>query len=687
MADNKWFEKPMRIGAMQWCQGDDALKVPEVLEEGGFNVEQLLHLIATEQSIVAVFNNERDGAILSEYIRKSKDIGTRIILYFNAHIIDRQEAENKPEWVQRHKNGEAISAYDTYFLTCVNSSWRNEFMKRIEEGLDYNLDGIFLDGPIFFNSGCYCSECRRLFSEIYSHSLEDATQFEMREFKTAGIARFVKDVKNVIQRKGKETILYANSHGLSPNVTGCDIDGIYPYVDFLGTEGGFVFYTDPNKVSIWKGSQNAKYLETKAKGKPVVIFTAGNHCPWARCMHTPEESRLLFASAVANGANVWYGIHGHLDVLSTPGGKAAYEFNRFLARNEEYYEKTESCPDAAIVWSKNTIHTFFEDIEKTDFTEAEIRDAEYEHGSFLHEFKGIYDIMVRNHTQFTVIDEKCILEDDIGKFKMIVLPNASCLGKDACRKIEDYVRGGGTIVSTMAASLFDERGNRFEKPLLSDVQGIEKVEEILTYKRGCSYMHIEGTEWVTEGLSSSVTAGFSKSLKCEFSKNVEILASMYEPMEGVYSVFPEDKYPAVAATEYGKGRSIYIAGGIGETYSKLGINDMKKLFKNILDKYTKPDIIINNAYETVEVELRKQTEKNRLLIHFVNFTGCMQRPLDRIIPCNDLKVSLKLEKKAARVFSLYNSFNLEFSTNANGIEFTVPSISEYELVVVQLEEM
>lgn len=685
MTDGKWFENPMRIGAIQWSQGENTFKVPDILNDGGFNVEQLLHILASEGNIAAVFNNERDGIKLKEYIKKSKELGTRIILYYNAHIVGRQDAENNPNWVQRHKDGEAISAYDTYFHTCVNSKWRDEFLKRVEEGLDYGLDGIFLDGPIFFNKGCFCSVCRSIFEERYNHSLTDATPNEMREFKTDGIARFIKDVRELIRSSGKDTILYANSHGLSPNVTGCDIDGIYPYVDFLGAEGGFIFYTDPNKVSIWKGSQNAKYLETKARGKPVVIFMAGNHCPWARQMHTPEESRLLFASAVANGANVWYGIHGHLDTLSTPGGKAAYEFSKFLKKNEEYYVKTSSCPDAAIFWSKNTIHTFFEDVEKTDFTEKEVRNADYEHGSYMSEFKGIYDIMVRNHTQFTIIDEHYIKYDDMSRFKVIVLPNAVCMDRDACTKIQDYIRAGGTIVSTMASSLCDDAGNKLEKPQLSDVFGIERVDGILSYKRGCSYLKIEDAGWFADGLSSEVTAGFSKTMKCSFKEGVKILASMYEPMDGVYDMFPTVTYPAVTVSQYGKGHGIFIGGGLGETLAKLGITDMKKMFGNIINRYANSSIKVENAYETVEVELRNQPLKSRYLIHFVNFTGFMQRPIDTVIPCRDIKVFLKLDKEVVSVSSVYNAGSLDFKVVEEGIEFIVPVIDEYELVAVQME--
>ncbi|MEN6316835.1 MAG: alpha-amylase family protein [Clostridiaceae bacterium] len=680
---NQLYSEPMRIGAVQWEQGDRMFEIPEILSDGGFNVEQLLHVVG--DGVMGLFDAERDAKNLKNYIRKSNELGTKIILYFNAHMIETDTYGKRPEWAQRHKNGEYISAYDTYVLACVNSTWRDDFMGKVACTLDYGIEGIFLDGPIFFRTGCYCNACREKFKAAYEHDMDIATDAELREFKTNSIADFVKDVKCIIDRHGGNEILYANSTGLAPNVTGCDIDGIYPYVDFIGTEGGFMFYKNPNEVSLWKCSKSAKYLESKAKGKPTVIFSAAHHSPWARCIHTPQESKLLMASTVANGANLWYGIHGPIELSLTPGCKAVFEFNRFLAENAEYYNKTKSNADAAIVWSKNTIHAFPEDVDESDFTQKEKRNSKYEFGSFSDEFEGFCDIMTRNHTQFTIIDDKCINEDDLSRFNMIVLPNVSCLSEKECTRIREYVQNGGTIISTLATSFFDECGNVRNMPLLADVFGIDAVEGTFKYKNGCTYMELEGSDRIKAGLSSAITSGCHKSVKCKFREDSTVLACMYYPMAGSYEKFPTKKYPSIVLSNYGKGKSIYISGGIGETYFNYGMNDLKKLIKNILSEYNESSFAVENAYETVEVEMRVQNDCNRALIHFVNYTGCMQRPIDKVIPCSDIKVLLKSDKEISEIYTAYSRKKLEYSVCDNYIEFTVPLVNEYELAVIQFK--
>lgn len=684
MNQPKWYEMPMRIGAFQWSQGKDMFKVPDVLAEGGFNVEQLLHLVAKNESLgLTVFDPEIDGDNLLKYVEKSHKLGIKIILYYNAHMIEKKFIEKNPDWAQTSKSGEQLKAYEKFIFTCPNSPWRDYLMKSIDTVLDYGIDGIFLDGPVFMSDGCYCKECRKLFEEQFNHSMDNASDREMRDFKTKHIARILKDIKEIINKKSPETILYANSNGLYANVTGCDIDAIYPYIDLIGTEGGFIFYSDPNDVSIWQEARNSKYIDSKSKGKPTVIFCAGNHYPWARYMHTPEESRLLFASAVANGANVWYGIHGPMELLNSPGGKAAYEFNRFLKKNEEYYKKTERIADVALVWSKDTLHEFPGDIQKRDFTNAKKQTQTYEYGDYLKEFHGMYDILTRNHCEFAIIGEKEIAEDDLSKFKMIILPNVSCLSKKNAERLKEYVKNGGHLFSTLASSFYDEIGNDIGNPSLSDVFGLKCKGQAYHHNPGCNYIEYTDNEWVLSGMNDKLSAGWNISLRNEYKNDAEILAYMYEPLNGVYDVFPTKKYPSVILNHYGKGTSVYVSGGVGQTYTSYCPFDVKKFVDNILKHFVDPAVRVENVFESVDVELRQQKESGRKLLHFVNYTGCMKRPIENIRQCSGAKVYLKTDSSVKKVFSVYNPANVDFKQFSDHIEFTVPTFAEYELVVIE----
>jgi Beta-galactosidase trimerisation domain. len=686
MNNTKWYNRPLRIGAMQWNQDFNTFKVPEVLAKGGFNTEQLLHILSGDDNLGAtVFDSCRDSKTLSEYIRISREKNIRIILYFNAHMMDVTAYQQNNGWAQKNISKEPLMAYEKFILTCVNSGWRDWFMNSVRTALDYGIDGIFLDGPIFGRDGCYCDQCSTLFKEKFKHPIENATSQETRAFKTESIAGFIRDVQKVIKSSGYDAILYANSHGLSANITGCDIDAIYPYVDFLGTEGGFMYYGNPNNISLWYGSRNAKYLDEKSKGKPAIIFAAGNTCPWTRYMHTQEESRLLFASAVANGANVWYGIHGPLEVLDTPGGKAAYEFNRYLAENEEYYAGTRKISDMALLWSKNTIHAFPGNIQKSDFVQCEEVKVNYTLGNYLNEFNGFYEMLTRKHMQFSIIDEKAIAENTLSRFKMLIMPNVCCISDNESNIIKDYVANGGIILATSGTSYMEENGKSRSIPSLADIFGIKEVQEVFNYKLGCSYMKLSNDAALLENTPASLMVGPSTSVKCNYINDVNVKGIQYMPMNGGYDIFPSESFPTLIVNNYGKGKVIYISGSLGEAYYNFLPDALKILVENLIKSSISLTLEIENAYESIEIEARIQPEYNRLLLHFVNYTGQMQRPINKIIPCRDINIKLKTSERVAGIKALYDKRDISFEFTEEGIRFSLDILHEYELVVIQLE--
>lgn len=677
-----WIHDNLRIGALQWALGDETFQAPEVLHKNGFNVEQLCHVIQGD-SLTTVFSPEENAEDLARYMELCKKYGTRVILYFNAHCVPTTIIDKHPEYAQRFADGKAVPAYGSLSMTCVNSPWRSVFMESVSQALEYGIDGVFLDGPIFSGAGCCCESCKKMFKEKYNTDITQGTFRQLTEFHTDSIASFVADAKKTIMGIRPEVVVYANSTGLAQNVTGCDLDAVFPHVDLIGTEGGFMFYYDPNDTSLWKGASNANYLESKSFGKPYVIFDAGNHCSWARSMHTRSETRLMFASAVANGAQVWYGLHGPLDTLDTVGGKAACEMNLFLQKNAKHYSKTKRVKKLALLWAKQTMDAFPEEVEQTDFTTQVKRQQNEDRGNFFPEFKGFYDLLVRNHIQVAVIDEKNIRNGELSDFTHLVVPNAFCMAEDVAGHIKDFVKGGGNLLSTMATSFYDVDGEPYDKPLLADVIGLAKVKGAHTHGLGCSYMRMPEEGRAATGLKERI-AGCQKILRCEFSPSVQVLADSYEPMDGAYAPVTTDSFPLLVQNKYGNGTSTYIAANLGETYIEYGVDDLKILATWICGMNLDSDLRLEGAYESMMAELRSQPSTNSMLLHLVNYTGHMRRPITQVIPCKGVKAAVRTGADVRRVFTLVSEQELAFDMKDGFVNFTVPDIDEYEVVIIEM---
>ena len=666
--------RQLRIAAIQCAHGEDEMfTIPGILDRGLFDVEQLPYF-----HISAGGEKDKPDEKITRYIEAS---GNRdIILYLNAHCFGRKVLDEHPDWAQYDKSGSAVSAYDSAFLACVNSAWRDEFLfKDVAFALMHPIGGIFLDGPLFNGGGCYCPACRGLFLEEFGKDIENADQTDMRQFKSRHIGRILRDIRVLIDKSGKTAALYVNNAALSENVTGCSVDSVYPYVDFLGTEGGFMFYGDPNRVSLWKTSESARYLESKAYGKPYVIFCAGDHKPWSRVMHTADETRAMYATVAANGAGMWYGIHGKINQFDTPGGRAAFEFNRFLAENENYYANTRRIADTALVWSKNTINAMPESVEKTDFTDKRDNKILRASGSFQNEFHGFFDCLMRLHCQFKTIDEDNIITDDLSAYKTVILPNAVCLSDEAARGLERYVRGGGRLIATGATGFYDENGRLRDTPVLAGFIGMAGAPEPVSYNGGCGYMDI-AAGWLDKNTNIQGIPGFNNAFKTTYAVGTETLAYLREPMSGRYDDFREERFPCVTSKKSGAGTCVYIAGDFGATYFNHGVVDFKVMLKNLLAHEAESGLYIENAYESVEVVRRSFTGGE--ILHFVNYTGAMRRPIENVIPCKDIKINMNYNKPVGRVYELWSKHKLPFEQTNGVLRFGFDLNGVYGAVVI-----
>ena len=77
--DRKWYEKPLRIAALQ-CNYEEGrtLDVVDKWADAGFNAEQLFHPMA--ESYTAVYKSETHRGLLVKYLAKARRRGLRVWL-------------------------------------------------------------------------------------------------------------------------------------------------------------------------------------------------------------------------------------------------------------------------------------------------------------------------------------------------------------------------------------------------------------------------------------------------------------------------------------------------------------------------------------------------------------------------------------------------------------------------------
>ena len=690
----RWYEKPLRIadlGAMPWKfeTVQEAVKMVERKKNLHFNAEHFcaFEYEGGERGMFYFASSVADRVpldLLGPYLAEAHRAGIKVLIYFNVHWFSLDFGRRHPDWVQLKRDGTPISdIYGLGMSPCVNSpGYRAWAFQVIRDLARYEIDGIFLDGPVFQPGTCYCTACRDKFRASFGRELpawedwEDQGWRDFIEFRYQSIAEFMRDSRAALKEIRPEAIIYMNGQGLWPGWPGGrDNRRLAEYQDLIGAEGGFI-YGDLRQEALWKPAMSAKLLETQAAGKPTVVFMAGKNCAWNHYLLTPMETELLYADTIAHGASPWYGIF--YENSTGEGTQAAGRMNELIERSSEYLERTSSIAKIGLMWSVRTADFYRATIPLTDFTWSAKKSTEQvKVGDHFKGFSGYFEALTRRHLIFDVLDEQAI-EEKIGNYQVLILPNVACMSDAVARRIAAWVRDGGTLIATFETSCYDEWGNRREKPALEEIlgcqfRGIEGPCNIDYFDRGVGPLFdgIDAPYIPSPRFRSLVTTTTGQALAFYRGK----FPAAYQPMPAL------SQNPAVVENVAGKGKVIYFCGNIEESYFEYHLPEHEHLMTVPVSRASTP-LLETDAPSSVEISLRVQREQGRLIVHLVNFTGEMTRPFQRVIPLSDITIRLPWVKNARRAFTLRERKELEWKVEP-GFETRISLPGSYDAIVIE----
>ncbi|MBE5781726.1 MAG: hypothetical protein E7329_00255 [Clostridiales bacterium] len=691
-----WQEQPLTISAVQCNLGDDDNWVlDEYVAKYGFNTEQNLHLVANENSHFGYYSEEKHGKKLDAYLKKAHAHGIREIVYYNTHSISEQTSSEHPDWLQLTKDGQPMKAYSIYNLVCVNPNgpWHKNFLKEIEHLARHDIDGIFLDGPIMRDNGCYCDVCRADFEKRFGHSIYEGTRIELQTMRIESATRHVKETHDIVKSINPEIALYLNNSALRADITGSSTRKLYDYVDIIGAEGGFHEHR-MGAAGLWQLSSKAKHLEciegdTLAGKKPIVCFFAGNVSGISYYLHTPAETLLAYAQSYSNGSNVWYGVHfSASEFINTQSARTAKEMNEFVLGHRDIFGPSKVCARVALMWSQHTANNYASSVEDSDFVAAR-KSGFAERGDHFGELISVYDMLIRNHVQFDIIDEVSVLNGTIKQYDSVILPEVACLSDETAKLIAEYVAGGGNLLANFDVGMYNEDGSYAFQSKLADVLGIRGEPRIhLSPFIGVAYLFQEKNDPLLAPLTFPRIPAPILNAEWNYADDAQVLMRVNYPMAGRYTPLPGDdeRYPALTKHAYGKGTAYYFSGNYGETAAThRNIVEYGKIIRRFVD-LTSRSTVVSDASGLYEVVLRRQ--KDRFILHIINLTSAMSRPIEAVTPLYNVSFTLNLEgfgieKDRFSIHSIRGAKVENVCESGWQISFTLNKIDAYEIIVIE----
>lgn len=690
MTENKWYEKPLRI-AHYFCMGSGK----------GETAEQFVDDMA-KLNVNAIHFDGR-GELLKDVCRLMHERGIRVFAYHTPFIGAeakqiREELASHHEW--NSMTAAQVSSGDKGLPgshKCCNTAfkeWTYAWMKKTVE--DYEVDGIFYDGYAIPPGQCYCEICRKRFRAQYEEDIpvkrdeKSPLWKKFKQFRYAQVSEFIKGCHKAVKEGNPKAIFYMNGAGINRLswCTGRNPLMLRDGVDIVGSEAFEYYYPESLRYrALWAQGATAKLNVSAGKGKPAVVFVTLTARPWGKRALPGAALKSMSAQVIANGAGVWYESSYYTHNSSLKENEDLAKSFAFFKDNEECYEGAKSAANVALLWSvRNGDYYAADPAETSDWTSAEEKGEKEGRNVYLSAWRGTYDMLLRAHIPFDLITDEDLTLTGLNNYRVIVLANTPCLSESQHEALRQYVNEGGGLICSYETSLYDEWGNERNDFGLRDLLGVTVVKEKDFGNLWKEYNHFTLTNTnhpITKGVRQSIPSPtYARVVRAVQGEEVlGVVDLTNHPMQ-----HDKEMYPAIVAREYGKGRVVYTSGDLGERYWSANFPEIKELIRNSVVWTGGDSLPVHvEAPETVEVILAEQQEKNRHLLHLINYSGEMARPLNRIIPLRDIKIRLKTlnSVRVRKAQTLVGKSELRFETTHDGISFVLPELDWYEAVVLE----
>lgn len=725
----KWYQRPVRMMRLDYLDALERMKNADLdalarskRDDWNINCEWVVGTpgIAPGLGYLTTFDTPKfdkypslgDFDMLRDYLPFARKYGIHVLAYLNMHWFAYDFADAHPGWEQICSDGVAYGRktplYGGGTTFCVNSGWRDWAMEMISEAMKTGIDGVFLDGPVFYPDTCHCDACRAQFAARYGAEIPTVEDWSnpqwlhFVEFRNQSLARFLADSRAAVKSVNDEGVCFLNAGSWQANTWrfGRGIDAVGPFEDFNGAEA--FFHPGPRDHALLMWTATAKYMV--AGKKPAVVFSHAALGSWHYIPMPEWEGRLAIAQTVACGANPWIAVFDYaLDHSRDYAVEPVKDMQGFLSAHEEYYADTKSCADVALLNSSQTT-TYYVSRRKEFYGDwgsgveenlvADVGGGERQldwakmkqtcEGVCDSSYMGYLSALTRSHIPFDVVLDGAISPEGLAPYKVLILPNSACLSDAQVEAIRRFVKGGGSLVAEFETGAFDELGRPRQTNPLLETFGLAEIGRMMRPVSNEEYVRVrESHPALGEFAPGRLIARPSYSLSCKTTGRVATPSFFMEEVGGSYKTLRgESNNPALVLSEPG-GRVVYVPSMIGDFYNRFKMADYQMLIDSIVRwAHGEPVAISVNCPQTVQVELRRSAASGRILVHFVNATGDMQRPIAEMIPIRNIGVNLRCDS-AARVRALRAGLDLPFACGDGRIEFTLPELEMYELVVVE----
>jgi hypothetical protein len=305
-------------------------------------------------------------------------------------------------------------------------------------------------------------------------------------------------------------------------------------------------------------------------------------------------------------------------------------------------------------------------------------------------WQGVVEIHNAGHLMVDVIFDDSLTPQGLAPYPIVFLANAACLSEAQCETLRRYVQGGGTLIATQQASLFDEWGNQRENFALADLFGVDYAgaEE---YPQQILIPHNDELKEKFGYLVSFLAPGAARVRRPQASKAEVLYTKSSRACVGGIAVKVDEfdtGSPAITRQRVGRGTVYYLTADIGLAYLSHWQRQVADLICH-LERAAAPIAFEIHAPKVLEATAFWQGQK-RMVIHLVNCTplftldtrgytstGSPDASME-MAPLSDVFITIK-KGQVKRVTLPLSGKTLSVTKE----KFAIPTVGHGEVVVVE----
>lgn len=567
--------------------------------------------------------------MFGDFLREAHARKIRVVGRYDLSKTRREVFDAHPEWFFRQRNGEPV-IYNGLYSTCINGGYyRTQAMKILAEGLDkYDVDGLFFN--MFGNQSrdysgryvglCHCDNCRRLYRRQFGKEIPESPDDDYRKFMFTSSREVAAAIGALIREKRPRAGYF--------NYIQEHTDGIMSESNTaIGRPLPLWPYSASDRVNRARNSQPAKMSVNL--NMQFVDY-------WWRFATVPAgEIALRSWQNISHGGALTFEVNGTLDQQDRQALETAKPIFRWVAEHERFYVGQASAARVLLLGSPaGTGRTYGEE-----------------------PYRGAFRLLSEEHIPFAVADNM----DWLGKRAFDLVVATEWAPAELRRYVED---GGNLLLLSAAPPEFEVAPVVRTTP---DLRGYIRVRDHAAFPslRDAGLLLLTGP--FTE-LSASPGAPLTL-----------VPPSLFGPPEFVHIDMKDTSTPAIVTRKLGKGTVTWLPWNLAAIYHRLSLPAHAALFRDLVRTLHPRRQLETNAHPLVEMSLMRQ--RGHTLLHLINLSGHSQTAYFAPVPMTGVEVRVEGAFTSAR--AQRTPARLPIKRAAGYSTFTVPSLSDYELIALE----